>query len=75
MNPYEALANAIIEQAVKDYKIALVKYFKNPRNRSNSSSVIAIERFFRSSWFETLTDADGEFIITKIREMVKMGVA
>lgn len=32
-NPYEKLANAIILQAVSDYRVALKKVKKNPKNR------------------------------------------
>lgn len=43
---YENLANAIIEQAVKDYRSAV-------GNRRIKSEVI---RFIRSGWFGILTD-------------------
>ena len=66
-NPYEALANAIILQAVNDYRIALKKIKKNPGNRDAINEVLSLERFFRSPWYETLTSVDGEFLIRKIR--------
>lgn len=62
----EDLSNAIILQAVKDYRSALAGGSVNGRD---SKSVIAeCERFFRSEWFSVLTNADGEYLITNIRK-------
>lgn len=49
--PYHALINAIILQAVKDYRTAL--------DDENTSGIRECERFFRSDWFTFLTDVDG----------------
>lgn len=70
MNPYEALANAIIIQAVKDYRHALgtLKYYPNDANANATRS--ECEVFFRSGWFELLTDLDGEVLIEKIQREV-----
>ena len=57
---YEALANAIIIQAANDYLRAVKK--------GNSSSIRALERFFRSDWFAVLTGADPEAIIEALRK-------
>lgn len=48
--PYHALINAIILQAVKDYRTAL--------DNGNTSGIKECERFFRSDWFTFLTDVD-----------------
>ena len=62
----EDLSNAIILQAVKDYRIALAGGSVNGRD---SKSVIAeCERFFRSEWFNVLTNVDGMIIIANIRK-------
>lgn len=66
-NPYEALSNAIILQAVNDYRVALKKLKKNPDNKDAIHEVISVEKFFRSPWYESLTSVDGEFLIRKIR--------
>lgn len=66
-NPYENLANAIIVQAVNDYRVALKKVKKNPNNRDAIQEALSLERFFKSPWYETLTTVDGEFLIRKIR--------
>lgn len=70
MNPCEALANAIIIQAVKDYRHALgtLKYYPNDRTANANRS--ECEVFFRSGWFELLTDLDGEVLIEKIQREV-----
>ena len=62
----ENLSNAIILQAVKDYRIALAGGSVNGRD---SKSVIAeCERFFRSEWFNVLTTVDGMIIMANIRK-------
>ena len=65
---FENLANAIILLAVKDYRQALKLLSKNPHSRSAMAAVKAMERFFRSDWYETLTSVDGEMLIRKLRE-------
>lgn len=69
-NPYEKLANAIILQAVSDYRRALRKVKKNPKNRDAIDGALQIERFFRSEWYQVLTSVDGEYLIEKLREEV-----
>ncbi len=66
-NPYEALANAIILQAVNDYRVALKKVQKNPNNRNVLQEALVIEKFFYSAWYQSLTTVDGEFLVRKIR--------
>ena len=54
MNPYEELANAIVLQAVKDYRLT-----------DDEAELAEIERFFRSGWFGVLSkvnDSKGIFI-------------
>ena len=58
--PYHALINAIILQAVKDYRTAL--------DDENTSGIKECERFFRSTWFSLLTKVDAEYLITEIRK-------
>lgn len=66
-DPYENLANAIIIQAANDYRAALKKIKKNPRNKDAIADALSIERFFHSRWYGALTAVDGDFIIKKIR--------
>ena len=61
---YENLANAIILQAAKDYRMAL-KCLK-AKNRTALADKDEIERFFRSQWFTVLTSVDGEMLIRSL---------
>ena len=64
---YENLANAIILQAVKDYRMALKSLKANPRTRTAMAGKDEIERFFRSDWFSVLTSVDGEMLIRSLQ--------
>ena len=64
---YEDLANAIILQAVKDYRMALKSLKANSRNRAAQAE---IERFFRSQWYSALTDVKGEMLIRSLQKEV-----
>lgn len=57
MDPYENLAQAIILQAVKDYRLT-----------DDESELQEIERFFRSGWFGVLSKVDPEYLIKKLRK-------
>ena len=59
------LANAIVLQAVDDYRKALngIGYNK----KSPEEVIIEIEKFFRSDYFEMLTKVNGEYLIGKLR--------
>ena len=67
---YENLANAIILQAVKDYRVALKCLKVNPRNKTAFADKEEIERFFRSGWFSVLTSVDGEMLIRSLQKEV-----
>ncbi len=54
---YEELANAIVLQAVKDYRL-----------HDDEQELSSIERFFRSGWFGVLTRIDPEMLIAKLRK-------
>jgi len=75
MEPYQALANAIVELAVKDYKRALNQHYRFPNNKDFVDEVSNLERFFRSGWYGMLTDLDGEYLMTGVRRMVRQEVA
>ena len=55
--PYENLANAIVLQAVKDYRL-----------HDDEQELANIERFFRSGWFSLLTNVNPEILIAKLRK-------
>ena len=70
MTPYEELANAIILQAVRDYREALSKYNAHYEKDTFRYEKESIERFFRSGWFGVLTNLDPEVLIRKLCEEV-----
>ena len=59
---YKELATAIVERAVIDYKTAL-------KNQDNSV-IYSLERFFRSAWFEVLSECDDEVLMQMVRRSV-----
>lgn len=72
VDPYEALANGIIIQAVKDYKWACIR-LKNLRSRKRAEAMQMKDvclRFFRSQWFGELTEVEPEYLIRKLDEEV-----
>lgn len=78
-DPRENLANAIVLQAVDDWRSAkkILRRHKvhalqgrkkvTPRN-DPQGTIDACERFFRSGWFQMLTRIDGEALLRKLRE-------
>jgi hypothetical protein len=57
LDPYENLANAIVLQAVKDYRLT-----------DDEQELQEIERFFRSGWFGVLSKVDPEYLIRQLRK-------
>ena len=51
MDPYQNLANAIVLQAVRDYRSALRRLRKNPQNREAKEERDSLLRFFHSRWY------------------------
>ena len=70
-DPYENLANSIVLLAVKDYRDALKKLKKWPRNEAAQIMKAEVERFFRSAWYRELTSVDGEYLISKLQAEVE----
>ena len=68
MTGYQALANAIIEQAVKDYRVALKILRRHPDSKAAMAEAMEVERFFHSSWYATLTDIDPDYLIERLRK-------
>ena len=69
-DPYEKLGNAIVLQAVSDYRRALRKV-KKPKNREDIEGALRLEKFFRSEWYQVLTSVDGVYLIERLREEVE----
>lgn len=70
-DPYEALGNAIILQAVKDYRVALKRIKHNPKNRIAIDEALTIEKFFRGPLFGVITNVDSEFLIGKLQDEIR----
>lgn len=64
----QELANAIILQAVEDYRVELHKLALDPHDRQAQHARRSIERFFRSGWFESLTNLNPEALIAKLEQ-------
>ena len=63
---YRDLANAIVLRAVEDYRNALkgISYHRYPPE----TVIKEIENFFRSDYFQILTNVSGEYLIYKLKE-------
>ena len=70
LDPYESLANAIVLQAVKDYRDAMKKLSRGRSNKTAEATRDECLRFFRSGWFSVLTSVDPEYLIRKLNEEV-----
>ena len=68
MTGYQALANGIIEQAVKDYRAALKTLRWHPDSKAAMATAMEVEHFFHSSWFAVLTDIDPDYLIERLRK-------
>lgn len=60
---YKELAAAIVESAMLDYKIAYAS--------GDEGAIKELRRFFRSDWFDFLSDLDGEVLMAQIERMVR----
>ena len=65
---YEDLANAIIVQAVKDYRMARHRLKHFPRDKAAQGEIRSITQFVHSGYFTLLTTLDGPSLLRKIDE-------
>lgn len=61
VDPYELLANAIIERAVEDYRL-LWNWTKDDYAKQE------LIHFFYSEWFSILTTLDPKYLVEKLEE-------
>ena len=71
IDPYEALANAVVLQAVKDWRDSVKKPNKGKRNIAAEAMRDECERFFRSPHFNTFTELDGNMLLAKLQSEVE----
>lgn len=65
--PEEALARAIILQAVEDWRSAMDTLALFPQDREASRARRETEAFFLSRWFRALADLDGPALLARLR--------
>lgn len=70
-NPYANLANAIILQAVKDFRKCIKVVKRNSRNKEQAiREMRKIVEFIKSPWFRVLTNLDPQVLLEKLEEEV-----
>ena len=67
-NPFQALAHAIILQAVNDYRHALDRLKRNPLSVEANNEATLIEKFLRSERYKIFTSVSGDYLIHKLRK-------
>ena len=68
MTGYQALANAVIERAAKDYREALRHLKKRPDSRDAMKAAMDLEGFFHSARYAELTGIDPDYLIDRLRK-------
>ncbi|MDY6334989.1 MAG: hypothetical protein SPL56_09325 [Lachnospiraceae bacterium] len=72
MDPYERLANAVVKQAVDDWRLAVKKLKRRKRNQEAQRIKEDAEEFFLSERFLCYTSLDGKMLLQKLREEAKI---
>ena len=70
LGPYEALGNAVVLQAVKDYREAVHKLSSGKKNTNAESTKQECERFFQSPYFNVFTQLDGKALLSQLEKEV-----
>lgn len=68
LDPYEALGNAVVVQAVKDYRAAAKKLSRGKKSTTAESVKHECERFFQSQYFNVFTELDGKLLLSKLEK-------
>lgn len=63
---YKNIRAAIIEQAIHDYRAALMS--------GNGGKAFSLERWFLSEWGQALSEYNGDKIIARVRKECKKGL-
>lgn len=69
-----ALINAIVKQAVRDWRSAKKRLLRHPDSVTQRITLEDCERFFLSTTFGLLTDTDGRAFLDKLEEEWQMGL-
>lgn len=70
LKPEEALGNAVVLQAVKDYRDAVKKLSHGRKNAAAEDTKQECERFFKSSHFNIFTSLDGNVLLSQLEKEV-----
>lgn len=70
LSPYETLGNAVVIQAVKDYRDAVHKLSRGKKNTIAESTKQECERFFQSPYFNVFTQLDGKALLSQLEKEV-----
>ena len=65
-NPLEVLNNAIILQAVKDFRHARRRLKRRPDDKAATGVVKEVSGFFRSAYFSMMTQLDGPTLLRRL---------
>jgi hypothetical protein len=68
MEPYETLGNAVVVQAVKDYRDAVKKLSRGKKNTTAESTKAECERFLKSGHFNIFTSLDGNVLLSQLEK-------
>ena len=68
MDPYEELGNAVVLQAVKDYREAVKKLSLGKKNTVAEQMKNECERFFKSGHFNIFTELDGKALLSQLEK-------
>ena len=68
MDPYQALGNAVVLQAVKDYRDAVKKLSRGKKNTTAEQTKSGCEKFFKSGHFNIFTELDGKVLLSQLEK-------
>lgn len=68
LSPEEALGNAVVLQAVKDYREAVKKLSRGKVNHVAEQMKNECKRFFKSSHFNIFTNLDGNVLLSQLEK-------
>lgn len=67
IEPFQRLANAVVEQAARDYCEARKKLKAKPEDVVAAANASELERFFHSREFAVLTNLDADVLLAALQ--------
>lgn len=68
MEEFEELKNAVVLQAVKDYRSARKRLKRHPEDKSADMMAKECESFFKSRYFTMFTSVDGPALLSRLEK-------